>query len=118
MNKVDQKRGVVLPATTHKHCPRCGEYLPLEDFRLNPKLKSGLSSWCAKCSNEYNQKWRSENKDYIAAYNAGRRVQPTQFVCSECATEFCGRPNRKTCSPPCRKLHKARLDTRWPRRKA
>jgi hypothetical protein len=115
---VDQKRGVALPATTHKHCPHCAGYLLLEDFRPDPKLKSGLSSWCAKCSNEYNQKWRSEHRDQIDAYDLARRVEPTKLKCSECDAEFYGRPNRKSCSPECRKLHKARLDTRWQKRAA
>ena len=114
----EQKKGVALPLTTHKHCPRCGGYLPFEDFRPNLKLKSGLSSWCAKCSNEYNQKWRAEHRDQIDAYNLARRVEPTKLKCGICGAEFYGRRNRKSCSPECRRLHKARLDTRWPRRAA
>jgi len=40
----------------------------------------------------------------------GAMFEPTKLKCSECGAEFHGRPNRKTCSPECRTLHKARQD--------
>lgn len=37
----------------HKFCSRCKEEKAFEEFGLNEKLKSGLSSWCKGCQNDY-----------------------------------------------------------------
>ena len=96
-----------------KECARCGWFRPAENFRPNPRLRSGLSSWCRECCREANRRWRAENRD---AYNLARRTPPARLECSECGAVFFGRPNRKTCSLECRKLHKRLLDKRWPKR--
>ena len=38
-----------------KYCKKCDSYLPILNFSPNPKIKSGLSSWCKKCRFDYNQ---------------------------------------------------------------
>lgn len=105
-------------APTHKHCSRCGEWLPFEAFRPNPRNGGvhglGLSSWCRRCSAEYLKEHRAANPEKYAAYNAARRTPPSRLVCSECDGEFRGRTDRKTCSPECRRRRKARLDIAWP----
>ena len=98
-----------------KLCVRCGRSKTLEQFTPNPRLRSGLNSWCRECCREANRRWRAENRD---AYNLARHMLPARLECSECGAEFFGRPNRKTCSPECRKRHKRELDTRWPKRTA
>ena len=37
------------PATPLRHCRRCNRELPLEDFRPNPRLRSGYYPWCTAC---------------------------------------------------------------------
>jgi len=34
-----------------KRCTKCGETKPASAFRPRPALKSGLTSWCRKCTN-------------------------------------------------------------------
>jgi hypothetical protein len=60
----------MIPVKTHKRCTRCQGWLPDEAFRPNPKLKSGLSSWCKECQLEETRRWRAEHRDEI---NAARR---------------------------------------------
>lgn len=56
-----------------KQCRKCNEWLPTEAFRRNPKLKSGLHSWCKPCCVARTRQWRAENPDYVEAYNHSRR---------------------------------------------
>jgi len=103
-----------LPAKTYKNCSRCGEWLPFADFPPDPRNKRyGLSSRCRRCQAESRKAWREANREYIAAYNEARRTPPTPLECSECGAAFLGRPDRKTCSPECRRRWKARNDRRW-----
>ena len=60
----------MISVQTHKRCTRCQGWLALEAFRPNPKLKSGLSSWCKDCQLEATQRWRAEHRDEI---NRARR---------------------------------------------
>ena len=56
-----------------KRCTHCKQWLPAAAFLLNPRLKSGLSSWCRSCAVERTQQWRVDNPDYIDRTNAARR---------------------------------------------
>jgi hypothetical protein len=58
----------IAPVKTHI-CARCQKWLPVADFRPNPKLMSGISSWCRACHAERTRQWRAANP----AYNARRR---------------------------------------------
>ena len=40
----------------HKLCRKCNELLPVDNFRKNPKIKSGYNSWCRSCENPYVKK--------------------------------------------------------------
>jgi hypothetical protein len=62
----------MIPPQTHKRCTRCGDWLPRSLFRPNPKIRSGLSSWCKPCQLERTQQWRAEHRDEL---NARRREQ-------------------------------------------
>lgn len=35
-----------------KRCGACKETLPITEFRIDPKTRVGLTSWCVKCSNK------------------------------------------------------------------
>ena len=37
---------------TEKKCTRCQQVQTLDNFHSNPKMKSGLNSWCRKCGSE------------------------------------------------------------------
>jgi hypothetical protein len=58
-----------------KRCPRCGEWLPFEAFRENPRARSGLDSWCQVCHVDATRAWRAANPEKVAASNAARRVE-------------------------------------------
>jgi hypothetical protein len=105
----------------HKHCSRCGKWLPFAAFPRNPRLKSGVDSWCTRCRSEESRRWRAENPEYVEAYNASRRVGPTRLTCSECGVEFEGRPNRLVCGAACgdrryRRLHPEQIREKERRR--
>ena len=46
-----------------KKCSKCKEKKPRCEFYNNKKLKSGLYSWCKKCTKEINGKWYEKNRE-------------------------------------------------------
>jgi hypothetical protein len=59
---------------TEKRCVRCEQWLPLDQFRLNPRMRSGLDSWCNGCKLERTRQYRVEHPEYEQAYNERRRA--------------------------------------------
>jgi hypothetical protein len=45
-----------------KKCSRCKEYLPLDNFSIDKKTKSGHQSYCKKCRKEMYHENRHINK--------------------------------------------------------
>jgi hypothetical protein len=99
-----------LPPPTHKHCTRCGGWLPVEAFHANRKLSSGLNSWCKACQVEGNRQWRADNPSKVAEANAARRVREREFMCVECGDPFRSRRVRLTCGEKCRRERHRRFD--------
>ena len=74
-------------AATAKACATCGEVKPLDDFYLNPKMRSGRNSYCKVCWRVRASAYHAEHRDrrnanqlehYHAnrdAINAERRAQ-------------------------------------------
>ena len=57
-----------------KRCRKCGETKEPADFRANPRMADGLSSWCAECHNEATRRWRDRQRELVAeALDARRR---------------------------------------------
>jgi hypothetical protein len=48
---------------TAKTCRKCGEEKPVEEFRRNPRISDGLSSWCSVCHVAATRDWRRRNKE-------------------------------------------------------
>lgn len=48
-----------------KYCKRCGEEKPIEEFSKVSRRKDGLCGYCKSCMNQYNAKYRQENKEKI-----------------------------------------------------
>ena len=95
---------------THKHCTRCGRWLPLDAFSRTEYTSFGWSARCKECAAVATQEWRERNPEYIADYNEARRIPPTKLTCVECGSQFEGRRDRLVCSRKCRdsryrKLH-------------
>jgi hypothetical protein len=92
----------------HKLCACCGLVLELDAFRPNPKLRSGLSSWCRECQVERTRRWRAEHPEAVEASNAQRRLGPyPPRPCDGCSETFT--PRRKDgrfCSRPCLEEHR------------
>lgn len=59
---------------TEKRCVHCEQWQPLEAFRPNPRMRSGLNSWCKECQKERNREWRAEHPEYEKNYNEKRRA--------------------------------------------
>jgi hypothetical protein len=55
---------------TEAHCTNCDQWKPLDAFRPNRRLRSGLHSWCRVCQLEATQDWRDRNRKEI---NRARR---------------------------------------------
>jgi hypothetical protein len=66
-------------------CSKCGLMFPRDQFRVNPRLKSGVHSWCNTCHLERSRRWRAENRDRV---NAARRAGPFEVVCRDCGETF------------------------------
>jgi hypothetical protein len=55
-----------------KRCTKCGVVKPSASFRKRPEVKSGLASWCRKCTDDHiNNNWtprvrRKRKKETIA----------------------------------------------------
>ena len=58
---------------TEKLCVRCQRVLPVSEFRPNPKMRCGLTSWCKGCQREATRRSRAKHRD---RYNAARRKWP------------------------------------------
>jgi len=43
-------------------CKRCCRCLPASEFKIDPRYKRGLTSWCHECHRERNREWYEENK--------------------------------------------------------
>lgn len=43
-------------------CSRCERFLPSDNFKPDPRYKSGLASWCKECHREKNREWYALNK--------------------------------------------------------
>ena len=101
---------ILHPPETSKRCTKCREWLPLESFSPNPKIKSGRSSWCRSCHVEATRKWRTENPGYVEGINAARRVKHPARACVECGGEFIpNRIDRLVCGGECRSRRHTRL---------
>jgi hypothetical protein len=77
-----------------KVCARCRQRLPVSAFRPNPKLRSGLHSWCRGCCRVAARESRVKYRD---RYNERRRIPPTALTCVECGAAFEGRKDRLIC---------------------
>jgi hypothetical protein len=69
-------------------CARCRQILPVTEFAPNPRMKSGVHSWCRPCAAERNREWRAANAGYVEAANAARREGPFSKVCADCGEQF------------------------------
>ena len=43
-------------------CSRCERSLPSDNFKADPRYKSGFTSWCKECHREKNREWYALNK--------------------------------------------------------
>jgi hypothetical protein len=61
---------------THKRCPRCKGFLPVESFGPNKRSASGLNSWCKSCCVEATLASRRR----LAGYSAQRGISATALT--------------------------------------
>lgn len=96
---------------TKQRCARCRRVLPARTFRTNPKMRSGLNSWCKACAVARMRQWRVEHPEAVAASNAARREGPWPRTCAGCGEKSAGnRRNARwcaTCRPRRRSLGRA-----------
>jgi hypothetical protein len=57
-----------------KRCTKCGETKPAAEFHCNPRMRSGLSSWCRDCHLARVREWRAANPEYERRRNEKRRA--------------------------------------------
>jgi predicted nucleic acid-binding Zn ribbon protein len=94
---------------TEKLCSSCQRWLPLEQFRPNPRLRHGLNSRCKACQLERTRRWRAEHPEAEQQYNAERRLRyraehprPAKR-CVVCGVTFVRKPDAIVCSAECRR---------------
>jgi predicted nucleic acid-binding Zn ribbon protein len=97
-------------------CCRCRQWLPVEAFRPNPRLRDGIDSWCKRCRADGVRAWRERNPGAVRAENERKRreyrqAHPlTKRPCAVCGKPFSKRPNAKVCSEECRRERKRQQD--------
>ena len=57
-----------------KSCSKCERALPVDCFRTNPRLSSGLDSWCRECHVQANRAWRAHERAARADADTGPLV--------------------------------------------
>jgi hypothetical protein len=91
-----------------KWCCHCQAWRPLDEFRPRSAYSDGVESWCRPCHAEQNRQWRERNPEYVAAYNASRRLGPRERECVDCGSAFTAGlrgPASDRC-PDCRRQRK------------
>lgn len=56
-------------------CTRCGRWKQAAAFRVNVKMRSGLSSWCRRCFVARTREWRAEHAEELNARRRARRAE-------------------------------------------
>ena len=104
-------------------CAKCREVLPADSFRPNPKMKSGVHSWCKPCTVASTREWRIKNQERVrrdrrahrlANLEKYRRLEFEQMRrryplvpkdCARCGRNFTPvrRNSQRYCLPECQK---------------
>lgn len=61
-------------------CSRCERSLPSENFKPDPRYKSGFTAWCKECHREKNREWYALNKAKHNRLIDEATRQPDMFV--------------------------------------
>jgi hypothetical protein len=72
----------------HKHCSKCKELLPVDMFKENPKVKSGLHSYCNICKPPREKKPLTENKVIMGKKRLPIKIIDGKCVCNKCNIEL------------------------------
>ena len=72
--------------------------MPADAFRPNPRMLSGLHSWCKQCQLERMRAWRAEHREEL---NRRRRLGPFATVCADCGETFAARVRTQVRCPDC-----------------
>ena len=68
-----------------KICPKCGQEKQFIDFHNNVSTKSGKSSWCKKCNNNFSNNYRKiKNPNYKLRCNPYFNVPEGTKRCTKC----------------------------------
>lgn len=95
-----------------KWCCSCRRWLPVEAFRPNSVYRDGVDSWCRPCHAQAVATWRANNPEYVAAYNAARRIGPRELECIGCGVMFVA-GSRGPASSRCRDCrHQRKIEQR------
>ena len=49
-----------------KKCNSCGEELPIEYFRVDKRIDTGIASICKKCANKSSREWKEKHPEQYA----------------------------------------------------
>lgn len=61
-----------------KTCGLCGEVKAAKEFRPNPRMKSGLDTYCRPCAVAKSRAWREANPDRVKALQSSRKPRTTE----------------------------------------
>jgi len=73
-----------------KKCSKCKIEKEITEFSKDKSRKSGLTSHCKQCKNEYGKKWNKENKEHKKEYNKKYykpkiKTEPLYILVKKCA---------------------------------
>jgi predicted nucleic acid-binding Zn ribbon protein len=94
---------------THKRCPNCSDWLPLEAFSSNRRAHLGRSSWCRDCARAATRDWRERNRNQENAQRRQRYRDDHPLIerpCVVCGRPFAKRPDAIVCGEECRRERK------------
>ena len=72
-------------ASSTGSCRRCGQVKPRSEFWANPRVSTGLSSWCKDCQRAAT---RASRAKYRERYLAKQRKPKQERACAECGELF------------------------------
>jgi hypothetical protein len=90
---------------TQATCARCGETKPAACFRLDPRMRRGLDSWCKDCH-------REASRASSERYNLKRRQVYESRQCETCSEQYTPhRKDQRYCCTECNRKKQVVADT-------
>lgn len=78
-----------------KRCKRCGETKGIAMFKVDPRYKDGLSSYCKACHQKASVAWQKANPEKLNEGRRKRYAEKREKINSKRRSEYCGEKARE-----------------------